>query len=69
MTYKNLIELRDLLLMTALLNDMPERSRKAFMRRFEAACTTADKWLFEEQLPIILGGKDQTAALLQILRY
>ena len=65
MTYKNLIDLRDILLMTKLTNGIPEEQRIEFMEKFKSASKTADEWLFQEQLPIILGGEDKARAVKQ----
>ena len=63
MTYRNLIDLRDILVMTAMTNNIPEEERMSFMNRFEAASKTADEWLFNEQLPILLDGQDKAEAM------
>ncbi len=66
MTYLDIIRLRDIFVMHGILNGVPEKKRIAFEHRFEAACKTADEWLFE-QLCILLDGQDKAEAILQHL--
>lgn len=65
MTYRDLIRLRDVLIETILTQtlDMPEEERIPMMKRIEAACKEADDYLFNEQLPILLGDKEKAEAV------
>lgn len=63
MTYRNLIDLRDTMIMTALTNNMPEENRMAFMDQFQAACKSGDEWLFQDQLPILFDGQEKAEAV------
>ena len=65
MTYKNLMDLHDGLLMGVLTKDIPEAQQIEFMDKFESACKTADEWLFQEQLPILLGTTEKAQAVKQ----
>ena len=67
MTYKNLMDLRDVSLMTILVRGIREQEQIEFIEKFKSACKTTDEWLFLEQLPIIFGDGDKVQVVKQRL--
>ena len=59
MTYENLIQLRDVCILTEIVNNMAtDKERLDFMDKFDNMVSCAEKHLYEVQMPILAGEKN-----------